>query len=129
MLIRREALEAVHGLDESFFLYCEDIDLCARVRDAGWRIRYEPGAVVRHEGGRSGPREELLAIYARNRVLYARKHARAWDVPLEAVGVALGHLTHAVTSVTRPPLRRGHLKALVAAIHGPKRPLGRSEGA
>jgi N-acetylglucosaminyl-diphospho-decaprenol L-rhamnosyltransferase len=116
MLIRREALELLGGLDEDFFLYCEDIDLCARIRAAGWSIRYEPRATVRHEGGASGAREELFAVYARNRVLYARKHARRWTVPLEAMGVALGHATHAVTSVARPSVRRGHLRALAAVL-------------
>ena len=75
MLIRRVALEAVHGLDEDFFLYCEDIDLCARIRDAGWTIRYDPSATVCHEGGASRPREQLFPVYARNRVRYTRKHS------------------------------------------------------
>ena len=120
MLIRREALEAVRGLDEDFFLYCEDIDLCARIRDAGWSIRYEPGATISHEGGHSAPREELLVLSARNRVLYARKHNRPYEVPLEAAGVALSHLTHAITALPRPAVRRGHLKALAAAVAAPR---------
>jgi len=124
MLIRREALEHVGGMDEDFFLYCEDMDVCARLRDAGWDVRYEPSAVVHHEGGVSRPREELLAMLARNRVLYARKHAGRVALLLEAAGVALGHATHAVTSLARPALRRGHLRALAAAL----RPL-RSEEA
>lgn len=114
LLVRREALEAVGGLDEDFFLYCEDIDLCARVRTAGWDVRYEPTATARHEGGVSGPREALLGIYARNRVRYARKHEGRTAAAIEAAGVALGHATHAVASLTRPAHRRGHLAALRA---------------
>jgi N-acetylglucosaminyl-diphospho-decaprenol L-rhamnosyltransferase len=124
MLLRREALERVGGMDEDFFLYCEDADVCARVRDAGWDVRYEPLATVHHEGGASRPREELLPVLARNRVLYARKHAGKVAVALEAAGVALGHATHAVASLARPAMRRGHLRALAAAL----RPL-RSEEA
>ncbi len=120
MLIRRAALEQLGGLDEDFFLYCEDIDLCARLRDAGWTIHYEPAAEVRHEGGASGAREELYAVYARNRVLYARKHARRRTVALERMGVALGHATHALVAVARPPARRGHLHALREVL----RPIG-----
>jgi N-acetylglucosaminyl-diphospho-decaprenol L-rhamnosyltransferase len=117
MLVRRTALEALGGLDEDFFLYCEDIDLCARLRGAGWDIRYEPAASVHHEGGASGPRERLLAVYARNRVLYARKHASGpVAVAFEALGVALGHLTHAFTSITRPAAARGHVRALLALV-------------
>ncbi len=124
MLIRRDALDPLGGMDEDFFLYCEDTDVCARVRDAGWDVRFEPRATVHHEGGASRPREELLPVLARNRVLYARKHAGPLAVALEAAGVALGHATHALVSLARPALRRGHLKALAAAL----RPL-RSEEA
>jgi GT2 family glycosyltransferase len=117
MLVRRTALEALGGLDEDFFLYCEDIDLCARLRGAGWDIRYEPAAAVHHEGGASGPRERLLAVYARNRVLYARKHASGRvAVAFEAMGVALGHITHAFTSIPRPAVARGHVRALLALV-------------
>jgi N-acetylglucosaminyl-diphospho-decaprenol L-rhamnosyltransferase len=117
LLVRRTALEAVGGLDEDFFLYCEDIDLCARMRTAGWDVRYEPTATARHEGGVSGPREALLGIYARNRVRYARKHEGRTAAAIEAGGVALGHATHALASLTRPAHRRGHIAALRALAH------------
>jgi N-acetylglucosaminyl-diphospho-decaprenol L-rhamnosyltransferase len=116
MLVRRQALQAVGGLDESFFLYCEDTDLCARLRSSGWDIRYEPRAVVHHEGGASRPREELFAVLARNRVRYARKHGSMLAAAAEALGVALGHLTHALASAPDRARRRGHMRALVAAV-------------
>ena len=40
LLIRREALEAVAGWDERYWFYAEDLDLCLRVTQAGWRVRY-----------------------------------------------------------------------------------------
>lgn len=49
-LIRREAFESVGGFDEGYFFYVEESDLFARVRRAGWRVRYHPAArVVHHE--------------------------------------------------------------------------------
>jgi N-acetylglucosaminyl-diphospho-decaprenol L-rhamnosyltransferase len=116
MLVRRSALEQVGGLDESYFLYCEDTDLCARLREAGWDIRYEPAATVHHEGGASRPREELFALLARNRVRYARRHDSAAAAAAEAAGVALGHLTHALASALKPSERRGHVRALAALV-------------
>ncbi|MGH2841017.1 MAG: glycosyltransferase family 2 protein [Solirubrobacteraceae bacterium] len=118
LLVRRAALDAIGPMDERFFLYCEDTDLCARVRAAGWDIRYEPRATVRHEGGVSSSRDELLAVHARSRVLYARKHSGVLAALVEAIGVALGHATHALANVGRPAARRGHLRALAALVSG-----------
>ena len=50
---RRSVLEQIGGMDESFFHYSEDIDLCARVWQAGHEVRYVPDAVAVHEGGAS----------------------------------------------------------------------------
>lgn len=51
MLLRREAFEAVGGFDARYFCYFEDVDLCFRLRLAGWRIVQSPDAVVAHVGG------------------------------------------------------------------------------
>lgn len=53
LALRREALSRVGGFDERFFMYFEDVDLCRRVREAGWRVRRVPEATVTHIGGQS----------------------------------------------------------------------------
>ncbi|MVQ29792.1 glycosyltransferase [Ramlibacter sp. MAH-25] len=53
MLLRRDAFEAVQGFDERYYMYCEDVDLCARLRLAGWQVRSIPSVVVRHEAQRA----------------------------------------------------------------------------
>lgn len=111
LLLRRSVLERVNGLDESYFHYTEDLDLCRRIRDLGLDIRYEPGAVVVHEGGRSAPRASLLPLLARNRVRYARLHRGRAYALLERLGVALGALTHVFLS-RDGDRRRGHARAL-----------------
>jgi N-acetylglucosaminyl-diphospho-decaprenol L-rhamnosyltransferase len=68
MLVRRGAFEAVDGLDESFFLYSEETDLCLRLRERGDRIVAEPRAVVEHVGGDMGSHPDLWALRAVNRV-------------------------------------------------------------
>jgi N-acetylglucosaminyl-diphospho-decaprenol L-rhamnosyltransferase len=48
LLIRRDAFEQVGGFDERFFMYAEDIDLCLRLHERGWQVRYCPTAQVEH---------------------------------------------------------------------------------
>lgn len=51
LLFRRRAFEAVGGFDRSQWMYAEDLDICWRLREAGWKTFYEPSARVRHEHG------------------------------------------------------------------------------
>lgn len=113
ILLRREALEQLGGLDEGFFLYREDMDLCRRLRGAGWDIRFEPGAVCTHVGGASAPRASLFPVLAASRVRYARKHARRPAQALERLGVALEALTHALAGRGGAPARAGHARAFL----------------
>jgi len=53
LLLRQEALVQVGGLDEAIFMYFEDVDLCRRVRQHGWRVCYVPEIQITHLGGRS----------------------------------------------------------------------------
>jgi N-acetylglucosaminyl-diphospho-decaprenol L-rhamnosyltransferase len=76
LLARREALAAVGGFDEGFFLYEEDVDLCQRLRQAGWRVLFTPAAQVVHHLGRSMARapERARLEYHRSHLRYYRKH-------------------------------------------------------
>ncbi len=51
MLIRRRALEEVGGLDEGYFMHCEDLDWCMRFREAGWKVLFVPSARIVHAKG------------------------------------------------------------------------------
>jgi GT2 family glycosyltransferase len=53
MLVRRKTLETIGPLDERFFMFNEEVDLCKRAREGGWKVAYVPGAVVVHVGGGS----------------------------------------------------------------------------
>lgn len=76
LLLRREAGAAVGFFDEQYFLYEEDVDLCAALRARGGRILFTPQASVMHHGGRSGaPRS---AHYDRSHLAFYRKHAPHW---------------------------------------------------
>jgi hypothetical protein len=59
MLVRRELFERLGGLDERFFMYCEDGDFCLRAQQAGWKCMLVPSAGVTHLGGASTPQGSI----------------------------------------------------------------------
>ncbi len=119
ILLRREALERLDGLDEGFFMYAEDIDLCKRLRAAGYELLFEPAAVVEHEGGASTPRTSLLPVLAASRLRYAAKHRSRPAALLERLGIALEALTHVLVTRGGIAARRGHARALRLAVTQP----------
>ena len=88
LLLRREAFDEVRGFDESFFMYGEDADLCARLRDAQWEVVLCPDARFVHVGGGSTGRNpermriELLRswlrLIAKRKGMEEAERARRW---------------------------------------------------
>ena len=76
LMLRREAIKEVGLLDESFFMYAEEADLCYRMWQHDWAVYFFPGAQVIHLGGESSKRygsDMLLNLYmSRNK--FIRKH-------------------------------------------------------
>jgi GT2 family glycosyltransferase len=84
LLCRRSAFEKAGGFDERFFLYFEDIDLCARMRKDGGRLLYVPSARVFHEGGATTgvrPAQSRLE-YRKSQILFYSKHASRGSLKL-----------------------------------------------
>ncbi|WP_017815627.1 glycosyltransferase family 2 protein [Paenibacillus shenyangensis] len=78
MLVRREVIEQIGGLDEEFFMYGEDIDWCYRIKEAGWEIHYCADTFIVHHKGASSRRKPFKIIYEFHRAmwLFHRKHYR-----------------------------------------------------
>lgn len=76
LIIRQEALDQVGLLDEDYFIYSEEVDLCYRLRQAGWRIYWVPQSEVIHYGGQSTQQvaAEMFLRLHQGKVLYFRKH-------------------------------------------------------
>jgi len=98
LLVRRKAFDAVEGFDERFFMYMEDVDLCARLGAAGFRLRYVPEAVAVHHWGASTARSpaRMLRHAYLSRVAYFDKHFPGWG---GGVAGALASLELAVRTV------------------------------
>ncbi len=87
LLVRRDAAEQIGWFDPAFFVYSDEVDFCKRLRAAGWRTLYVPGAAaVHHEQLSTGAvPERRIVEMSRNRDLYMRKHhtaPAAWSVRL-----------------------------------------------
>jgi GT2 family glycosyltransferase len=93
LLIRRRDLEAVGLLDERFFLYAEDVDLCTAVRASGRTVLFVPDAEVVHLRGRSATSAQGAALAAarRSRVQFYEKHRPRWVPALKAYLALRGH--------------------------------------
>ncbi len=74
-LARTQALREVDFFDTDFFLYMEDVDLCRRLKTAGWRVMVEPSALCLHYEGGSQPDSDVMKKhFRRSRLLYINKH-------------------------------------------------------
>ncbi|MDQ6649638.1 MAG: glycosyltransferase family 2 protein [Actinomycetota bacterium] len=98
LLLRRSAFENVGGFDPSYFMYFEDLDLCARLVAAGWQNVHVPSAVVTHIGAHATKRDapRMLAAHHRSAYRYlSRRYAGARHAPLRlllAGGLAVRYL-------------------------------------
>ena len=109
VLVRRRTVDEVGPMDESFFMYHEDIDWCRRIRQAGWSVTYVPEAVVVHEIGASRRHAGAELIYRRHQGLahYVRKH--------HPMHPALAALTHGAI------MARAGLLMAVHSVRGRRR--------
>jgi len=75
MFVRRDLFFNIGGFDENFFMYYEDIDLCKRIKEAGYSIYVHPGvSVVHHVGGSGNDYAKIKKKYYISQSYYFRKH-------------------------------------------------------
>jgi N-acetylglucosaminyl-diphospho-decaprenol L-rhamnosyltransferase len=108
LMVRWSALEAVGGFDDSFFMYSEELDLCKRIKPAGWRVVYDPAAIVIHYEGRSSGQVSTRRhiLFNRSKVRYYRKYFGLlwaevlrhfllmefrWQIVVESIKATTGH--------------------------------------
>lgn len=132
IMIPRGVYEQIGGLDEAYFMYSEELDWCRRIKEAGWRVVYHPGARVVHHVGKSS--EQAVTArhinFQRAKLRYFLKyHGRAaagvlrnfllasyaWELLIEAAKGALGN---------KPELRRQRVRAYLDVLRSGLRPAG-----
>lgn len=82
MIVRAKTIQEVGMLDETFFMYGEDIDWCYRIKEAGWDIIYNPTVSIIHYKGASSRKKPAKIVYEFHRAMYlfhkkhyAKKHS------------------------------------------------------
>jgi N-acetylglucosaminyl-diphospho-decaprenol L-rhamnosyltransferase len=110
--LRRAALTTVGGWDDRYFMYVEDVDLCWQLRQRGWRVSYEPGAVVTHVQGATTAKHPYRMIAEHHRSLYryaskrwrgARRFALPFAAAFLALRAGLAMAEHALRRRPKPP--------------------------
>lgn len=90
-MARREAIEEIGGFDEGYFMYGEDVDLCWRIRQAGYGVAYAPEAVVTHERAYSTKKHpyRMLIAHHRSTMRFASRRYGGFSFALLAIPMAI----------------------------------------
>ncbi|HEY4293533.1 glycosyltransferase family 2 protein [Luteibacter sp.] len=108
VLMPRDVFGRLRGFDETFFLHCEDMDLCRRARDAGYKVLLAGDVRVLHgKGGSSRHRPVFVSRHKhRSMYLWFRRHDPAARHPLARAAVWLGIWSHFLLKVPGQLLRK-----------------------
>jgi len=131
LLVRREAAAQVDYLDPDFFVYSDEVDFARRLRDAGWRSLYVPGAAaVHHEQLSTGalPERRIVEL-ARGRDRYMRKHHTAGAARVVRWLTAWSYALRALAALALPGHDPQRYRLHVGATLHPERGLGLREAA
>jgi GT2 family glycosyltransferase len=115
MLARREALLTVGGMSERYFLYCEEPDLCLRLKRAGWNVQHRPEVTIVHHGGNEASDPRHAAQLASSRKLYARTHFGRIEYPI-AVAMLIGG--YALRAVFASSAKRSRARMALGTVLG-----------
>ncbi|MBA2533478.1 MAG: glycosyltransferase family 2 protein [Rubrobacter sp.] len=106
MIVRRRTLEEVGSMDERFFMYFEDADLCRRAREAGWLVYYLPQMeVLHHTGASSLNRPRAIWDLHKSAFLYHRKHGPHGPLNLYSLTVLVGLVGRALARLATSLLK------------------------
>lgn len=115
MLARREALESAGYLDERFFIYSEEPDLCLRIKRAGWKVCHLPAMTIVHHAGKGGMRPKMWAQDAYARMQHAHKHFSPVHRGIYTAALGFGYGIRAIAPVLDAS-RSGRRDAALAAL-------------
>jgi GT2 family glycosyltransferase len=116
LLVRREVIDQVGGLDGDYFMYVEEADWCYRIQNWGWHIYYVPEALVYHRKGGSA-KHVPLETYVRlreSRILFLLKHRGRMQAILLGLGYTINALLKSL--LAEKPKRRAYHQAFLRFV-------------
>jgi len=116
MLARREALLSAGCMDERFFIYAEEPDLCLRMKRAGWSVRHLPDMTIIHHACKGGVRPRMIAQDAFARRQYAQKHFARLHRTLYLGAIGTRHVIRASIASIRGSDAAVHREAAQRAV-------------
>jgi len=118
LMLRRKALEEVGLLDERYFMYTEEADLCYRLKQAGWKVVYTPQARIVHLGGQSARQRpvEMTVELPVSRHQFIRKYRGPFQAALFRGVVAAGGVCRIIAWGSRWLVANGRRRQLEQGI-------------
>jgi GT2 family glycosyltransferase len=108
VLFRRELLEEIGLLDNRYYLNYEDVDICVRARQAGYRVRYTPKAVLNHKVsaslGQASPQNTYYMT--RNALLFFSTYLHGWQKWRTLARIVWRNLGHTAVWTIKPKYRQ-----------------------
>ena len=130
LIIRRGVLDQVGLLDEDYFIYSEEVDLCYRMKKAGWQLYWVPQAEIIHYGGESTSQvaEDMFLQLYRSKIIFFRKHYGWFSAQIYKLILSVAAITRLMVSpiawLERPSKRQRHIavagyyRRLLASLPG-----------
>ncbi|MFO0707244.1 MAG: glycosyltransferase family 2 protein [Nitrospira sp.] len=119
LMLRKEVFERVGGMDERFFMYFEDVDLCRRIHQFGYRVRHVADVEIVHLLGKSSERTrgQLNVQWELSRIRYVEKHfAQPWRLLMKG-WIAGGVFRKLILILCfRAADRRQELRTMIATL-------------
>ncbi len=116
ILAKRDCLEKVDPLDESYFMYIEDVDWCWRTRQAGFVCLYQPAAKIWHKVSASTSSQFKIYHKVRSNFLFFRHYSQWYQWPTIVLGVAFGAVVEIFRQLFQDPSRA--LDTAIALLRG-----------
>lgn len=114
MMIRKEAIVDVDLFDDNFFMYFEDADLCCKVREKGWKVKYTPSAKIIHYVGRSRETNKMKVAkeYRVSQLYFYQKHHNKLTFDLLKLYLLLKYFSQASSFILLFLIRKKNIEEL-----------------